>query len=185
MRTERIGARRCGGTWRYSSRPGKRETDVNSTCRHLILAFLFLVLLFLVVPRTAVADSSFFAGVTLTDTTAAPGDAAHAQVVFGFPFSTITRVCFYFTFGSDPLDPGELLVLDILDSGEVGGPGFQNGDQAPQHSRTLCNLSPSAFNNEFLDGVVYDLAMLAPLGPVTIRDLQVEVTGTPAVVGAK
>jgi len=67
-------------------------------------------------------------------------------VDFGVGFRSISEVDYFFTFGSDPLDPGECLDFANTDFPTGFGGGFCNGGTTPQPSRllTICVQPPSA-----------------------------------------
>ena len=148
-----------------------------------LMFVLFLVVVFLVVPQVAAADT-VSAPARLSHTVVTVGDPALAKVNVHAKFSSVDRVCFDFTFVNDLLDPGEFLRITPLQLfPSLTGPGFENVGSTPMAERTLCLDSAFGYSNVnalFADGKDKDLEIGMQVGSVEIASLVVTVTGTPA-----
>jgi hypothetical protein len=106
------------------------------------------------------------------------GSPVTATIDFGFGFSTVSQVDFFFTFGADALDPGECFVWTA---------GFCNVGSGPQASRLLtidCTGDPASCDL-FRDGVAtlqltIDNTSAPGTGSIEVSSLVVTVHGSRA-----
>jgi hypothetical protein len=141
-----------------------------------------LVVMGLATPRTAAADT-VAAAAHLRRSTVSVDAPVMARVNVHEKFSSVDSVCFEFTFENDLLDPGDFLQISPLALGPPhSGPGFENGGDAPQATRTLCLVAE--FQPEFValftDGKEKQIELEMEVGSVQIASLMVVVAGTPA-----
>jgi hypothetical protein len=99
------------------------------------------------------ASSSFTINAVLSSHLVATGAPITYVADFARQFSSISRVSYLWTFGSDPLDPGDC--LHVFPNDSPGGFGVCNPSTAPQTSRLLtfpCSTFPEVCDS-FRDGV--------------------------------
>ncbi len=133
----------------------------------------------------ATLGSSFSVTAVLSNDLVEVGSPVTYTVDFGVGFRSISEVDFFFTFGNDPLDPGECLDFANTDFPTGFGGGFCNPGTTPQPSRLLVISCPIAQCDSFRDGTSAGqlVASTFPAGPasVTITSLTVTVLGEVAV----
>ncbi len=89
-------------------------------------------------------------------------------------FASIELVCFAFTFGSDPFDPGERLWI------EPNMGGFENAGSTPSTDRTICFDAGNPSGLEaFLDGKQRLEIATDRAGAFEIARFEVTVMGVP------
>ena len=98
-------------------------------------------------------SSSFTVNAVLSNDLVEAGSPVTYTVDFGVGFRSISEVDYFFTFGSDALDPGECLDFANTDVPTGFGGGFCNVGTTPQPSRLLTILCPIAQCDPFRDGV--------------------------------
>jgi hypothetical protein len=122
---------------------------------------------------------------TLTDIgTVTTGNPIIVTFDVGASFSSISTICFKFTFHGDLLDPGEEFAYTPVEPTVAPGtgPGFFNPGTTPQHTRTQC-LDPVSTPDLipfFLDGTEsLELSMRTTGSSVTVTRLKVTIDGVP------
>jgi hypothetical protein len=135
---------------------------------------------------------AFVSGAAAADSVSAPARLSQSVVAVGAPvlakvnlhakFSSVDGVCFDFTFTSDLLDPGEILLITPLQLWpSLSGPGFEDIGLTSQGERELCLESAFGYSSAialFGDGKDKDLEIGMQTGSVQIASLVVTVTGT-------
>lgn len=118
----------------------------------------------------AVTDVAKLFGPTLVTL----GDPVRAFVNLRTRFASIERVCFAFTFGSDPFDPGEGLGI------EPNMGGFGNVSSTPWTDRTICfDAGNPSVLDAFLDGKQHLEITTDRAGAFEVARLEVTVMGVP------
>jgi hypothetical protein len=118
--------------------PQPRPVEAVVRYRYLAIVSLVIGSLALSSPAGA-ATPSKTKPVSFTVSTDAP-----ATVKIQVPKGSYTTVCFDFQFAeSDPLDPGDELLIDYAPPNTLGMGGFTNIGSVPLLSRTSCVIDPN------------------------------------------
>lgn len=122
--------------------------------------------------------SSFSVTAVLSNDLVEAGSPVTYTVDFGVGFRSIAEIDFFFTFGNDPLDPGECLDFANTDFPTGFGGGFCNFGTTPQPSRLLTISCPIAQCDPFRDGASAGqlVASTFPAGPASVRITSLTVT---------
>jgi hypothetical protein len=135
---------------------------------------------------SAIASLIFAAGASAETFTDRASLKRHGRVVFGHPisakvnfharFASISRVCFFFTFRDDLLDPGEEWFLRFR--ANVGGFGLLNTSENAVIGISLC-LAPAhnLMIARFLDGREKMVLTMQRPGSMRIGKLKVSIDG--------
>jgi hypothetical protein len=131
----------------------------------------------------ATITGSYSTSAVLDGNLVVEGSPVTATIDFGFGFSTISQVDFFFTFGANALDPGECLFWTA---------GFCNVGSGPQTSRLLtidCTGDPASCDL-FRDGaatlqLTIDNTSAPGTGSIEVSSLVVTVHGSRALTSTE